>query len=462
MWHTHPDHQARPSPTDQAGMQQLLTPATGAAPRAIMVILGGQPPIWSAWLDRRSRYPTSTQNLSAAIRPEHPARPAVPVGHDQSAWPGGFCLLAIWPGQMPAPPSWPTRLRAWIRQLRRTKGKAVAMTTPRIGVAISGGGFRATAFGLGCLRALHDTGLLPGVSVISGISGGSLLAALYAYGPQDFTDFDHTTTSLLRSGLQAALIRRALSPPAAARNLAAAGRVLLPRRPGGQPRLRTANRTDALRDELAHRVFGDRVLGQVTHRDLATVITATDLRTGNAVRFGSLNSSCSAYGIITSPVTIAEAVAASAAFPLLLPAMERTYTFTRPGRRRTKPARSPADRWRDLRQPRPDRPGTGTLSGPHRPRLRRRLHHRLRRRPGEAPARRRPLRRNPPAAQLRHRPPASPGRRARQAPRRSRHRPDCRASSTPTSACQTNGFPSRWPTWSPPPPSGTTRPTSRQ
>ena len=33
-------------------MQQLLTPAMRTAPRAIMVILGGQPPIWSAWLDR--------------------------------------------------------------------------------------------------------------------------------------------------------------------------------------------------------------------------------------------------------------------------------------------------------------------------------------------------------------------------------------------------------------------------
>jgi NTE family protein len=47
----------------------------------------------------------------------------------------------------------------------------------RMGVAVSGGGFRATAFGLGCLRALQDTGLLASVSVISGISGGSLLAA---------------------------------------------------------------------------------------------------------------------------------------------------------------------------------------------------------------------------------------------------------------------------------------------
>jgi len=201
----------------------------------------------------------------------------------------------------------------------------------RIGVAVSGGGFRATAFGLGCLRALHDTGLLASVSVISGISGGSLLTALYAYGPEDFGEFDRTTVDLLRGGLQAALIRRALAPAAITRNVIAAGRVLLPQRPGKQPRLRTANRTDALRDELAHRAFGHRTLDQVTHPGLATVITATDLRTSNAVRFGSVRSSCSAYGTITEPVTVAEAVAASAAFPLLLPAIERSYTFTRGG-----------------------------------------------------------------------------------------------------------------------------------
>ncbi len=204
-------------------------------------------------------------------------------------------------------------------------------TQPRIGVAISGGGFRATAFGLGCLRALYDTGLLTSVSVISGVSGGSLLAALYAYGPADFTEFDAMTTDLLRRGLQAALIRRVLTPGSTARNAIAAGRVLLPRRHGTPLRLRTANRTDALRDELAHRAFGDRTLERVTHPGLATVITATDLRTSNAVRFGSLCSSCSAYGTIAEPVTIADAVAASAAFPLLLPAIERSYTFVRPG-----------------------------------------------------------------------------------------------------------------------------------
>jgi NTE family protein len=86
---------------------------------------------------------------------------------------------------------------------------------------------------------------------------------------------------------------------------------------------------DALRAELAFRTFGDRTLDQVTRPGLATVITATDLRTSNAVRFGSARSSCSAYGTITEPVTVADAVAASAAYPLLLPAIERTYSFIR-------------------------------------------------------------------------------------------------------------------------------------
>jgi predicted acylesterase/phospholipase RssA len=201
---------------------------------------------------------------------------------------------------------------------------------PRIGVAVSGGGFRATAFGLGCLRALQDSGLLAKVSVISGISGGGLLAALYAYGPEDFAEFDAKAVDLLRRGLQAALIRRALGPRAAARNVIAAGRVFLPARPGTEPRLRSANRTDALRDELAHRAFGDRTLDRVTRPGLVTVITATDLRTSNAVRFGSLRSACSAYGTITEPVAVADAIAASAAFPLLLPAIERSYLFDRP------------------------------------------------------------------------------------------------------------------------------------
>jgi NTE family protein len=200
------------------------------------------------------------------------------------------------------------------------------MNPPRIGLAISGGGFRATAFGLGCLRALYDRGVLDNVTVVSGISGGSLAAALWAYGPARFDDFDAYAVELLRRGIQLDITRRVLAPATIGRNLAAFLTSAMPMPFSGQ---RTANRTDSLRDTLATHAFGDTLVNQVTYPGLATVISATDLITTRAVRFGSQRSSCSAYGTITDPVTVAQAVAASAAYPLLLPAIERTFTFTR-------------------------------------------------------------------------------------------------------------------------------------
>ncbi|CAN5521727.1 hypothetical protein BH09ACT4_BH09ACT4_12540 [soil metagenome] len=189
---------------------------------------------------------------------------------------------------------------------------------PRIGLALSGGGFRATAFGLGALRALHDRDLLRHVTVVSGISGGSLLAAMWAYGPQEFAAFDESVVKLLRDGLQAELVKRAASPKllvaTAMRNLRSAP-------------TRTASRTEALVDAIKDREFGSKFVDEVTHSGLSTVISATDLATSNAVRFGSDLSSCSPFGQIQQRVSVAEAVAASAAFPALLPALSRTYSF---------------------------------------------------------------------------------------------------------------------------------------
>lgn len=192
---------------------------------------------------------------------------------------------------------------------------------PRIGLALSGGGFRAIAFGLGCLRALHDRDLLRHVRVISGVSGGSLLAAMWAYGPREFRAFEESVTDLVTAGLQAELVRRAVSPLPLARNIEASAVSLVTRRP------RTTTRTDALVAALTARDFGDRHVHQVTHPDLDTVLSATDMVTGNAVRFGSRASSCSPYGRINEPVSVGEAVAASSAFPPLLPAVHRTYEF---------------------------------------------------------------------------------------------------------------------------------------
>ena len=192
---------------------------------------------------------------------------------------------------------------------------------PRVGLALSGGGFRATAFGLGCLRALADRDLLQRVRVVSGISGGSLLAAMWAYGPAEFAEFEATVAGLLRSGLQGELVRRTFTPRAMVCNVASLGRSLT------WSRARAHSRTDSLVAALGARPFGQRLMGEVTHPGLATVLSATDMASGNAVRFGSQASSCSAYGEILTPVRVNEAVAASAAFPVLLPALTREYEF---------------------------------------------------------------------------------------------------------------------------------------
>jgi integrative and conjugative element protein (TIGR02256 family) len=118
LWHTHPDHAARPSPTDTAGMQQLLTPAGIAAPRAIMIILGGDAQAWSAWL-HEGRLP----GLYARLVRHDPAGsgrpPAVPAGHDREAWPGGFAIPARSRRETVVPRPWTARVRALIRRRRR-------------------------------------------------------------------------------------------------------------------------------------------------------------------------------------------------------------------------------------------------------------------------------------------------------------------------------------------------------
>jgi len=205
----------------------------------------------------------------------------------------------------------------------------VALNQPRIGLALSGGGFRATAFGLGCLRTLHDHDLLQQVEVVAGVSGGGLLSALYAYGPTSFGDFDASVVELLRRGLQLEILRRSVRPDRVATSVLRNLRSL--RRGSGEegPILRSAARSEALMTALDAHAFKGKRMDDGTHDGLTVVISATDLRTSNAVRFGSIRSSCSAYGVIAEPVGVAEAVAASAAYPLLLPPVERHYTFER-------------------------------------------------------------------------------------------------------------------------------------
>src|SRR4029453_6924404 len=47
----------------------------------------------------------------------------------------------------------------------------------KIGLALSGGGFRASLYHLGLVRFLRDADILPQVSHITSVSGGSIIAA---------------------------------------------------------------------------------------------------------------------------------------------------------------------------------------------------------------------------------------------------------------------------------------------
>jgi NTE family protein len=59
---------------------------------------------------------------------------------------------------------------------------------PELGLALSGGGFRASFFHVGVLARLAETGVLRKVEVISTVSGGSILGALYYLALKDLLE----------------------------------------------------------------------------------------------------------------------------------------------------------------------------------------------------------------------------------------------------------------------------------
>ncbi len=228
------------------------------------------------------------------------------------------------------------------------------MKAMTIGLALSGGGSRAMAFHLGCLRALHDRGILGKVSVLSGVSGGSVLAALYAYNDESFEDFERRVEAALARGMVWGLAReiflsaetpriiasivvsgsaavlgrivQAISIPFGWLGLVSANvRSVLQRISSPIPRF--ASRTTAFERYLARAHFGGMRLSDVKKKNLKVVINAAELRTETAFRFGSGQTTCWRFGHLVEEQTVATAVAASAAFPAFLPAIDRNLLF---------------------------------------------------------------------------------------------------------------------------------------
>src|SRR2546429_203337 len=85
----------------------------------------------------------------------------------------------------------------------------------KIGLALSGGGFRATLYHLRLVRFLRDAGILSQVSHITSVSGGSIFAAdlvlkwdQYNGSPSDFDAAAADLLAFVRLDVRNRIIRR--------------------------------------------------------------------------------------------------------------------------------------------------------------------------------------------------------------------------------------------------------------
>jgi len=189
-------------------------------------------------------------------------------------------------------------------------------------ITLSGGGARAAAFGLGVLQELkatqftlhgQPTTLLDQVALVSGVSGGSILAAHFAaFGDATLSRFE---PDFLLVPFEAQLIRQALAP------------TLLYRLSSPW-----YGRTQVLAQRLDE-LYGGLTFGDVRRRPGAPdlMITATDLTTGAPFDFTPEQFQVICSDLDATPLSFA--AAASSAVPLLLsPATVRNHAGSCPQR----------------------------------------------------------------------------------------------------------------------------------
>ena len=177
----------------------------------------------------------------------------------------------------------------------------------QIGNCLSGGGFRASFYGLGILRYIAEAGLLSRVATVSSISGGSIAAAALA-DRWDLPATDgHTVDAFLKH------VDDPFRATVTTKNL----RNIWLRRTLAQPwRDRGVVQGAVLADYLyrARRVT-DLPAGPLT------VITSTDLATGRAFRISREFIGSYDFGYVETlqQLELGIAVASSAAFPIVFP-----------------------------------------------------------------------------------------------------------------------------------------------
>ena len=202
-------------------------------------------------------------------------------------------------------------------------------TVGSIGLALSGGGFRATLFHVGIVRYLRDAGLLCRVSHITSVSGGSIAAAHFASNWERYAgsedDFEEAAAELLgfiRLDIRNRIVRR--FPLVLAGN----GASLLI----GRGRNRRWSRPGLLEAEYENHLYGDKCLYELPTRPqlhmLATNINEGRLcsftRAGLIVERRQPGGGATFDLLPTRLATVSMAVAASSAFPGFFPPLPVT------------------------------------------------------------------------------------------------------------------------------------------
>jgi predicted acylesterase/phospholipase RssA len=197
----------------------------------------------------------------------------------------------------------------------------------KIGLALSGGGFRATLFHLGLVRYLRDADVLRQVTHITSVSGGSIMAAhlalhwdRYTGSPEDFDQAASHLLDFIRLDVRNRIVRRF-----------PLGLLLRwPRQLLGLSN-RQLTRTGLLECQYKNHLYGDKSLFELPETPVLHIL-ATNISEGCLCSFsrdglwmmqhkaGHPQIERIRVGLMTVPM----AVAASSAFPGFFPPLELT------------------------------------------------------------------------------------------------------------------------------------------
>lgn len=171
-----------------------------------------------------------------------------------------------------------------------------------LGLALTGGGFRATLFHLGSLLRLNEAGLLPKIDEITSVSGGSIISAWLGLNWNKL-QFD---SSGVASNLDEVIIKPVREFCGRTIDVGIIlGGILNPVR---HPSILLTN-------NYSKHLYGDKTLQDLPVSPRFTIY-ATSLQTGASVRFTREYLGEYHLGKIMQPdISIAQAVAASSAFP---------------------------------------------------------------------------------------------------------------------------------------------------